>query len=101
MIAKALFVIVLILLSLASFFVNLPPGILVTEWLNISSIEFILLTNNLLNGFFYGGITGIVVFLSKRGERSKRRRFKSYSTRKGISDLDKDIEELLRDNKDY
>jgi len=100
MIAKALFVMVLILLSLVSFFVDLPPGILVTEWLNVSSVEFILLTNNLLNGFFYGGIAGMVVFLSKRGERSKKRRFKSYST-KGISDLDKDIEELLRDTKDY
>ena len=91
---------VLILLSLVSFFVALPPGILVTEWLNVSSVEFILLTNNLLNGFFYGGITGIIIFLLKSGERSKKRRFKSYSMR-GYSDLDKDIEGLLRYTNDY
>jgi len=100
MIGKALFVMVLILLFLASFFVNLPPGILVTESLNVSSTDFTLLTNNLLNGFFYGGIVGTVLFLLKSGERSKKRRFKSYSM-KGYSDLDKDIERLLRDTKDY
>ena len=95
MIGKALFVIVLILLFLASFFVDLPPGTLITQWLNVSSIDFILITNNLLNGFFYGGIMGIIIFLLKSGERSKKRRFKSYSMR-GYSDLDKDVERLLR-----
>ena len=100
MTAKALFVMVLILLFLASFFVDLPPGILVTDWLNVSSIDFILLTNNLLNGFFYGGIIGIIVFLLKSGERSKKRRFKSYSI-SGYSDLDKDIEGLVRDTNYY
>ena len=100
MTAKALFVMVLILLFLASFFVDLPPGILVTEWLNVSSIDFILLTNNFLNGFFYGGIIGIIVFLLKSGERSKKRRFKSYSI-SGYSDLDKDIEGLVRDTNYY
>ena len=100
MTAKALFVMVLILLFLASFFVDLPPGLLVTDWLNVSSIDFILLTNNLLNGFFYGGIIGIIVFLLKSGERSKKRRFKSYSI-SGYSDLDKDIEGLVRDTNYY
>jgi len=100
MIGKAVFVMVLILLFSASFFVDLPPGILVTEWLNVSSIDFILLTNNLLNGFFYGGTIGIIVFLLKSGERSKKRRFKKYSMNR-YSDLDKDIEGLLRDTKDY
>ena len=100
MIGKAFFVMVTILLFLASFFIDLPPGILVTEWLNVSSIDFILLTNNLVNGFFYGGIMGIIVFLLKSGERSKKRRFKSYSMR-GHPDLDKDIDRLVRDTKDY
>ena len=100
MIGKAVFVIVLTLLFLTSFFVDLPPGILVTEWLNVSSIDFMLLTHNLLNGFFYGGIIGIIVFLLKSGERSKKRRFKLYSMR-GYSDLDKNIEGLLRETNDY
>jgi hypothetical protein len=38
---------------------------------------------------------GIIIFLLKSGERSKKRRFKSYSMR-GYSDLDKDVERLLR-----
>ena len=100
MMVKVLFVLVIILFSLVSFFVDLPPGILVSDWFNVSSIEFVLVSNNLFNGFFYGGIIGFVVFLFKRGARSKRRRFKSYS-RKGVSDLDRDVEKLLRDTKDY
>jgi replicative superfamily II helicase len=99
MITKALIVTVLILLFLVSFFVDLPPGIWVSDWLNVTSLELILLTNNLLNGFFYGGVIGIVVFFSKREKRSKKRRLKSYSMKR-TSDLNEDIEKLLRDTKD-
>ena len=100
MIGKAFFAMGLILLFFVSFIVDLPPGTLVTNWLNVSSIDFPLLTNNLINGFFYGGIIGIIVFLLKSGERSKKGRFQSYSMR-GYSDLDKDIESLARDANDY
>ena len=94
MITKALFVTVFTLISLVSFFVDLPPGTMVTDWLNISSIEFTLITNNLLNGFFFGGIIGTIIFFLNRDRLAKKPRYKSYS-RKGISYLDKDIEQLL------
>ena len=100
MIGKAFPIVVLIALFSASFFVDLPPGSLVTEWLNVSSLDFILLTNNLLNGLFYGGLIGLFVFLLKSGERAKKRRFKSYSMG-DYSPLDKDIDGLFRDAEEY
>jgi predicted flap endonuclease-1-like 5' DNA nuclease len=70
MLAKAVFIAVLILFSVISFFIDLPPGIVVTEQMNLSP-EFRFLTNNLVNGIVFGAIIAAVVFLVRRQSKPK------------------------------
>ena len=91
---------VIILLFLTSFFVDFASRDIGNSMAQCFINRIFLLTNNLLNGFFYGETIGIIVFLLKSGERSKKRRFKSYSMR-GYSDLDKKILKGYLDTNDY
>ena len=94
MLAKALFVIALILFSILSFFVDLPPGTFITDLMNFSSTQYTFLTNNLLNGIVYGTIIALVAFLAKRSPKPKSPKYSSYKPSK-LSSLDNDIEKLL------
>jgi hypothetical protein len=91
MLVKATFLIVLVLIALVSSFVSLPPGTQVTESLNLTFQFIDLLTNNLLNGVFFGAIVASIVFLVKRNRVSAPPR--------PIPALDPEVEHLL--NKDY
>ena len=82
MLVKAVFLIFLILFSLLSFFIDLPPGSLVTDSANLTLPYFNLLTNNLLNGIFYGSIIGLVVFLVRRYAKSKSPKYELFSKQK-------------------
>ena len=68
---KAVFVVFLIVFCLFSFFVDLPPGIWVTNTLDFAFPYFYLLSNNLVNGLFFGSIIGLGVFVAKRKTRTK------------------------------
>ena len=92
MLAKATFLIVLGLVALVSSFVSIPPGTQITESLNLNSQLIGLLTNNLLNGVFFGAIVASVVFLAKRNRVPP-------PPPRHMPALDPEVEELL--NKDY
>jgi hypothetical protein len=85
MLVKAVFIIILILFSLLSFFINLPPGNLITQAANIPTPYLNLLSNNILNGVFYGAIIALVVYLGKRSSKPK---YLKYSPKKSRFDYE-------------
>ena len=91
MLVKAVFLTFLILFSLLSFFIDLPPGTLVTDTVNLPFSYSTLLTTNLLNGIFFGSIIGLAVFLAKRNTKPKIPKYSPTTT----SSLDYAIENLL------
>ena len=66
MFVKAIFVIFFVIFILLSFFIDLPPGTLVTETLNLSIPNSDLITTNISNGVFFATIIGIVAYVYKR-----------------------------------
>ena len=92
MLVKTVFLIFLILFSFLSFFIELPPGTLVTDTVNLSLPYSTLLTTNLLNGFFFGSIIGLAVFLARRNTKPKIPKYSPTTT----SSLDYEIQNLLR-----
>jgi len=90
MLVKTVFLAFLILFSLLSFLIELPPGTLVTDTLNLSLPYSNLLTTNLLNGIFFGSIIGLSVFLVRKNTQTK---IPKYSTT--TSSLDYGIENLF------
>ena len=91
LLAKATFLVILALVALISSVISLPPGIQVTESMNLNFPFSDLLTNNLLNGVFFGSIVTLIVFLIKRPRVTTRPRATPI--------LDPEVEHLL--NKDY
>ena len=92
--AKAVFLIFLIIFIFISFFVELPPGTLVTQAMNLSLPYSNFLTTNLLNGIFFGSIIGLAIFLTRKNTKPK---IPKYSPRK-TSSIEYEIQNLL--NKD-
>ena len=90
MLGKVVFLIFFVLFSLVSFFVDLPPGSLVTNAVDFSFPYSSVLTTNLLNGVFFGFIMGLVIFLVRRKSKSKIPKY-SQST---VSRVDRQIESL-------
>jgi len=80
MLLKAIFFVGLILFAILSSFVSLPPGTQITESLNLAFQFSNLLTNNVLNGGFFGAILTLIAFLIKRN--------RSYTPPKPIITLD-------------
>jgi len=74
-----------------SFFIELPPGTLVTDTVNSSLPYSNLLTTNLLNGVFFGSIIALAVFLARRKTQPKIHKYSPRTT----SSLDYEIENLL------
>jgi predicted flap endonuclease-1-like 5' DNA nuclease len=91
MLVKAVFLTFLILFSLLSFFIDLPPGTLVTDTMNLSFPYSTLLTTNLLNGIFFGSIIGLAIFLARKNTKPKIPKYSPPTT----SSLDYEIENLL------
>jgi hypothetical protein len=69
MLLKGVFFAGLILFAIFSSFVSLPPGTQVTELLSLAFPFSELLTNNVLNGVFFGAVVTLIVFLIKRNRR--------------------------------
>lgn len=90
MLAKALFLIFLIIFSFLSFYIDLPPGTYVTDQITFSFPQSSFFTNNLLNGLVFGAIISAAVFLV-------RRRTKPSLSMKRTS-TSKEIEKLLSDH---
>lgn len=92
MLLKSLFLITLIILSWLSFFVDLPPGNIVTDEMNISSTQLSFFTNNLLNGIVFGTVIATVVFLVRRKARQNipRTKYKLIASPKsGSNEINK------------
>ena len=77
MLVKSVFVIILILFSLISFFINLPPGNLITDTANIPTPYLSFLSNNIVNGIFYGAIIASIAYLGKRSSKPKYLKYSS------------------------
>ena len=90
MLVKVVFLIFFVLFSLVSFFVDLPPGSLVTDLVDLSFPYSSVLTTNLLNGVFFGSIMGLVVFLGRRKSKSKIQKYSPPT----VSRLNRQIESL-------
>ena len=91
MLVKAVFLTFLIIFSILSFFIDLPPGTFVTETMNISSQYSKFFTNNLINGIFFASIVGIAVHLIKRKTKS----IPTYTPPTRTSSFDYDLKNLL------
>jgi MFS superfamily sulfate permease-like transporter len=91
MLVKALFVIVLILMSSLSFFVDLPPGNIVTAEMDISSTLLSFFTYNLLNGIVFGTVIAVIVFLIRRKTKRKTSRYQYQltSSKSSSNEMDK------------
>ena len=66
MLVKAVFLIFFVIFSIVSFLIDLPPGTIVSETLDLSIPYSGLLTNNIFNGIFFAAIIGLVTYLSRR-----------------------------------
>lgn len=79
-------------MSSLSFFVDLPPGNIVTAEINISSPLYSFFTNNLLNGIVFGTIIAALVFLVRRKTKQKTTHYKLTTSPKSSSN---EINKLL------
>ena len=95
MVAKALFIIAFIIFSSLSLFVDLPPGPVITNLMNVSSAPYTFLTNNVLNGIVYGTIIALAAYLVRRNTKPPIPRYVPYAT-STASSLDDEIKELLK-----
>jgi len=65
MIGAAVFVIFFVLFTLISLAVDLPPGIWLHDWFNITETEYASLINGIVNGAVYGVIIWLAFSLAK------------------------------------
>ena len=70
MLVKAIFLTFFLVFSLISFIIDLPPGTLVTETLDLIFPYSTLITNNLFNGIFFASIIALVTYIFKRKTRT-------------------------------
>jgi len=87
MIAKATFLILFVIIALASSFISLPPGTQITQAMNVNFQFIDLFTNNLLNGLFFAAIITSTIFLLKRNKTS--------TVTPSLYELDPEVERLL------
>jgi replicative superfamily II helicase len=71
-IGKMTFFILLILFFLLSFYIDLPPGIIVTDFLEFPFQYSTLLTNNTTNALFFSTIIAGIVYLINRNKKLKK-----------------------------
>lgn len=91
MLLKVVFLVFLVLFGIISSIIDLPPGTIVTETLDVS-IPFSFFSNNLLNGFFFSTIIGFVIYFFRRRTKSPSPYMpKTHS-------LDNELKELRKEN---
>ena len=94
MLVKAVFVIFLIIFSIISSLINLPPGTIITETLNLS-VPFSFLSNNIFNGIFFATIIALVTYISKRKTKpTLTYTSKTYSLNNKIKELSREEQKI-------
>jgi len=71
MIGAVVFIIVFVLGILISLVIDLPPGMYVHDWFNISASEYSYLINAIVNGVIYGFIVWLIFSLTQLGKKKK------------------------------
>ena len=90
MLLKAVFLIFLVIFSIISSLIDLPPGVIVTETLDLS-MPYSFFSNNLFNGIFFATIIGFITYgISRKTKPSSNYTSKTYS-------IDREIKELNRE----
>lgn len=89
MLVKATFLAFLITFSILSSIIDLPPGTILTQTMNLSFPYSSLLTNNLINGVFFATIIASLAYIYKRNTEQ----IPTYT--KTTSSIDYDIEKVL------
>ncbi|MEJ2241664.1 MAG: DUF4332 domain-containing protein [Candidatus Bathyarchaeota archaeon] len=87
---KAIFLIFLVIFSIISSLIDLPPGTILTETLDLS-IPYSFLSNNLFNGFFFATIIGFITYVIRR----KTKATLSYTSK--MYSVDREIKELSQE----
>lgn len=88
MITKVTFLILLLLFFLLSFYIDLPPGIILTDFFEFPFQYSTFLTNNMTNGLFFSTIVAGVVYLINRNKKIKKSQ---------ISRLDLELQSLINE----
>ena len=92
MLLKASFLGFLILFIIISSIIDLPPGTIITQTMDLSFPYSFLLTNNLINGIFFATIIASAAYVYKRNTKQISR----YTN--PTSSADPEIENLLNDD---
>ena len=66
MLVKAIFLIVLVIFSVISSLIDLPPGTILTETLKLSIDNSSIITNNLINGIFFATLMATTTYIIRR-----------------------------------
>ena len=81
----------LIFFFIISFFIDLPPGKIFTDFIEFTFPFSVFITDNLFNSIFFSTIIGIVAFLIKRNTNSNRK----YSSE--LKSLDYELKMLINE----
>ena len=94
MLLKAVFLIFLVIFSIISSLIDLPPGIIVTETLDLS-IPYSFFSNNLFNGIFFATIIGFITYIIRRKTKpSLNYTSKTYSIGREIKELNREEQKI-------
>jgi hypothetical protein len=94
MLSKVVFLIFLVIFSIISSLIDLPPGIIVTETLDLS-IPYSFFSNNLFNGIFFATIIGFITYIIRRKTKpSLNYTSKTYSVGREIKELNREEQKI-------
>ena len=94
MLLKAVFLIFLVIFSIISSLIDLPPGIIVTETLDLS-MPYSFFSNNLFNGIFFATIIGFITYIIRRKTKpSLNYTSKTYSVGREIKELNREEQKI-------
>ena len=94
MLLKAVFLIFLVIFSIISSLIDLPPGIIVTETLDLS-MPYSFFSNNLFNGIFFATIIGFITYIIRRKTKpSLNYTSKTYSIGREIKELNREEQKI-------
>ncbi|MEJ2280562.1 MAG: DUF4332 domain-containing protein [Candidatus Bathyarchaeota archaeon] len=92
--SKVVFLIFLVIFSIISSLIDLPPGIIVTETLDLS-IPYSFFSNNLFNGIFFATIIGFITYIIRRKTKpSLNYTSKTYSVGREIKELNREEQKI-------
>ena len=89
MILKIVFIFLILIFCILSYFIDLPPGILIDGLIEFSFPYSTIITNQIFNGFFFATIIGFAIYFLRNRKR------KSHRYNGNISGLDYQLKSLL------